>query len=505
MAGLRRRLRWGVSGAGLLALGALLGATGGGMVASASPPALNLPVSSALLSAAKASGDAAVVARAEAAAQAAAGSLPKVPSWVTAGKSAESLLADALLLSDLGIDDSALQSALATTQAALDTDAVTAARAARAAATANTAARYASTMAAQDQANYESLMSQLVSSAIFVYTGGSLTASVSPQAGALSAYAGVYAASVMSPGGVLAERQEVADAARRAASHARAEAKSAVQDSALAASALSNERAEESSLEASLLAYQTGPASAILSADHQAVAAQAAQYLASAGSLQFTPKKPLPALVTTTPVALTWAFEELGRPYVWGATGPGSFDCSGLTQYVWAKAGVAIPRVAADQYSWTVPVPLSDLLPGDLVFYGLNYIHHVGIYIGDGLMINAPYTGTVVQVSSIWWYDLAGFGRVHFAGTPVVPRQPPSASKPVQAAVVSTAKPVPSQAKPPPGWKPKPGSSTPLAVYPAKPSPSSKALPTTTASTAASSSDTTTPTSTTALVPLPQL
>ena len=86
-----------------------------------------------------------------------------------------------------------------------------------------------------------------------------------------------------------------------------------------------------------------------------------------------------------------------------------------MTQYVWRQAGVTIPRVAAAQYAWTIPVPLSQLLPGDLVFYGTTDIHHVGIYIGDGLMINAPHTGTVVQVSSIWWSDLAGFGRVHAA------------------------------------------------------------------------------------------
>ncbi len=133
--------------------------------------------------------------------------------------------------------------------------------------------------------------------------------------------------------------------------------------------------------------------------------------------------------MSTTSVALAWAFSELGKPYVWAATGPNSFDCSGLTQFVWRKAGVAIPRVAADQYSWTVPVPLSQLLPGDLVFFGTTDIHHVGIYIGDGLMINAPHTGDVVRVSSIWWSDLAGFGRVHASGVPVPQHMPPSARR----------------------------------------------------------------------------
>jgi peptidoglycan DL-endopeptidase CwlO len=99
------------------------------------------------------------------------------------------------------------------------------------------------------------------------------------------------------------------------------------------------------------------------------------------------------------------------------------------------------------------------------VFYGQTDIHHVGIYIGDGLMINAPHTGTVVQVSSIWWSDLAGFGRVHAPGTPVPLHQPPTVQKPAKPVVVPTAGPVPSQTKAPPGWKPKPGSSTPFEVY----------------------------------------
>ncbi|MDQ2725489.1 MAG: NlpC/P60 family protein, partial [Actinomycetota bacterium] len=139
--------------------------------------------------------------------------------------------------------------------------------------------------------------------------------------------------------------------------------------------------------------------------------------------MQFTPQAPLPAPVVTSTVALTWLFSELGKTYVYGATGPTTFDCSGLTQFVWNKAGVSIPRVAIDQDNYAVPVPLSDVRPGDLVFFGAD-VHHVGMYIGDGLMINAPHTGDVVRVSSIWWSDLVGFGRVHTPGTPVPSRAP---------------------------------------------------------------------------------
>ncbi|MST33199.1 NlpC/P60 family protein, partial [Acidimicrobiaceae bacterium USS-CC1] len=198
-------------------------------------------------------------------------------------------------------------------------------------------------------------------------------------------------------------------------------------------------------------------------------------------------KAPLPAPLSTTDVALTWAFAELGVPYLWGGTGAGGFDCSGLTQYVWGKAGVSIPRVAAAQYAWTDPVPLSQLTPGDLVFYGHGYIHHVGIYIGDGLMINAPYTGTVVQVSSIWWSDLAGFGRVHADGTPTASRQVPTPADPIRR-VVRSEKPVPSESKPPPGWKP------PKHVQHRASSPTSTSAPSTT--TAPPSTSTTAPPST---------
>ncbi len=207
------------------------------------------------------------------------------------------------------------------------------------------------------------------------------------------------------------------------------------------------------------------------------MASQAGAELLSAISLQFSPKGGIPAPLATTAVALKWAFAELGKPYVWGATGPNSFDCSGLTQFVWRQAGVSIPRVAAAQYAWTIPVPLSQLLPGDLVFYGKTDIHHVGMYIGDGLMINAPHTGTVVQVSSIWWSDLAGFGRVHAPGTPVPAHQPPNLTDPAAPEVIATPGPVPAQTAPPAGWKAKPGSSTPLAIYPG---PTATPAPTTT-------------------------
>jgi cell wall-associated NlpC family hydrolase len=124
------------------------------------------------------------------------------------------------------------------------------------------------------------------------------------------------------------------------------------------------------------------------------------------------PFVPFPRQLPQTAQAIALAIAQTGKPYVWGAAGPASFDCSGLMQWTWAQVGIGIPRVAADQQAWVIPVPISQLLPGDLVFFG-NPAHHVGMYVGNGMMVDAPHTGAFVEVTPIWWSDLAGFGRVH--------------------------------------------------------------------------------------------
>ena len=98
--------------------------------------------------------------------------------------------------------------------------------------------------------------------------------------------------------------------------------------------------------------------------------------------------------------AITAAYGELGRPYVWGATGPDEFDCSGLTQHVWAAAGVMLPRTSQEQADAGMSVPLSDIRPGDLVIYYAGDTH-VGIYVGQGLVIHAPRPGSVVQFAPV--------------------------------------------------------------------------------------------------------
>lgn len=93
--------------------------------------------------------------------------------------------------------------------------------------------------------------------------------------------------------------------------------------------------------------------------------------------------------------AVAFAYAQLNKPYVWGAAGPGSYDCSGLVQAAWAAAGVSIPRVTYDQWADLPHVSASSLQPGDLLFY--NGQGHVSMYVGDGYIIDAPRTGLNVQ------------------------------------------------------------------------------------------------------------
>jgi peptidoglycan DL-endopeptidase CwlO len=108
--------------------------------------------------------------------------------------------------------------------------------------------------------------------------------------------------------------------------------------------------------------------------------------------------------------AVAYAYGALGKPYVWGATGPASFDCSGLTQAAWGSAGVSLPRTTYTQIDAGRRVSRSQLAPGDLVFF-YSGISHVGLYIGGGQMIHAPRPGAPVRVAPIDEMPFAGATR----------------------------------------------------------------------------------------------
>ena len=112
-----------------------------------------------------------------------------------------------------------------------------------------------------------------------------------------------------------------------------------------------------------------------------------------------SPRPPAP-IGSGGAAAVAAAKSRLGLPYVWGAAGPDSFDCSGLTLWAWAHAGVSLPHFSGAQYASTAHVSMADLQPGDLVFES-NPGAHVAMYIGGGQIIASPHTGTVVQIQSL--------------------------------------------------------------------------------------------------------
>ncbi|HEX5427763.1 MAG TPA: C40 family peptidase [Pedococcus sp.] len=124
------------------------------------------------------------------------------------------------------------------------------------------------------------------------------------------------------------------------------------------------------------------------------------------------PPPPPPASRGGVSAVIGYAQAQLGKPYGWGASGPSSFDCSGLTMMAWRQAGVYLSHYTGAQWSETSRVAISDLRPGDLVFFGYSgpSSHHVGLYVGGGQMIEAPHTGAVVRYASIYRSDLLPYG-----------------------------------------------------------------------------------------------
>ncbi|GAB4104944.1 NlpC/P60 family protein [Micromonospora taraxaci] len=109
-------------------------------------------------------------------------------------------------------------------------------------------------------------------------------------------------------------------------------------------------------------------------------------------------------------VAVKFACAQIGKPYVWGAEGPNSYDCSGLMLAAWAKAGVSLPHNAAQQSRVTKDVSKGDLRPGDLVFY-YSDIHHVGMYVGGGWVVHASQAGQPVKMKKVDDGPIHSYGR----------------------------------------------------------------------------------------------
>ncbi|WP_329583361.1 NlpC/P60 family protein [Kitasatospora sp. NBC_01250] len=191
--------------------------------------------------------------------------------------------------------------------------------------------------------------------------------------------------------------------------------------------------------------------------------------------------------------AVAYALAQLGKPYLWGGIGPEAYDCSGLTSQAWLSAGVQIPRTSQDQWAQLPHVPLNQLRPGDLVVY-YESAEHVAMYIGGGLVVQAPHTGAFVRVSPIGMAPILGAVRPDpqnasdEAGgawkvpatlqdaetiTPIAPGPATAPGLPSEPPLPALLPVVPiSPSAPPSAAKPSPGSSSPSGASPSGGSPS---------------------------------
>jgi cell wall-associated NlpC family hydrolase len=195
-------------------------------------------------------------------------------------------------------------------------------------------------------------------------------------------------------------RQAIQAAIRRQADFVQAAKRAASTMTAQLAAAQAHAAALEAARQAALAAAASQQANA---AARQAAAAggpptsiQAPSWALGSGASQ-----------TQGDIAADWALSQLGKPYLWGGAGPESYDCSGLTMQAWAHAGVSLLHWTGYQWEEGPHVALDDLQRGDLLFFATNTadpstIHHVGIYIGNGMMVDAPYTGAFVRIDSMY-------------------------------------------------------------------------------------------------------
>jgi cell wall-associated NlpC family hydrolase len=123
------------------------------------------------------------------------------------------------------------------------------------------------------------------------------------------------------------------------------------------------------------------------------------------------PNVSIPTANTIGAQALRWALSRRGSPYVWGAAGPHAFDCSGLVMWAYAQVGISLPHFTGDQWDMGIHVGRNQLQPGDLVFFYPD-IGHVGLYLGNNLMVDAPDFGEVVQVQPVMWAYYVGAVRI---------------------------------------------------------------------------------------------
>ena len=198
---------------------------------------------------------------------------------------------------------------------------------------------------------------------------------------------------------LVAGRQNAVLASAAGASVAAAQAQAAAQDAAAAAKATYDKvAAQQADLQKQVAEYKA--VYDRLSAGEKRAASAVPARASRSDREAPAPSGPVVASSDAAQVAVDTAMAQRGKPYVWAASGPDSFDCSGLTAYAYRAAGISLPHSSALQSTMGKAVSRADLQPGDLVFF-YSPVSHVGIYIGNGQMVHAPTSGDVVKVASL--------------------------------------------------------------------------------------------------------
>ncbi len=195
-----------------------------------------------------------------------------------------------------------------------------------------------------------------------------------------------------------------------AAAQAEADARRAAADAATAeaSAALATLQEQQAQVQARVDRYEADFARLSAAEQARVTSTLAGPALAAPSAAAAAAAAPGPAAATAVQTALA----QVGDPYVWGSSGPDGFDCSGLTQYAYAAAGISLPHSSRAQSGLGTPVSRADLMPGDLVYF-YSPVSHVGIYVGDGKMVHARTHGLPVAVTSV---DQAGYrGAVRVA------------------------------------------------------------------------------------------
>ncbi len=195
-----------------------------------------------------------------------------------------------------------------------------------------------------------------------------------------------------------------------AAAQAEADARRAAADAATAeaSAALATLQEQQAQVQAQVDQYEADFARLSAAEQARVTTTLAGPALAAPSAAAAAAAAPGPAAATAVQTALA----QVGDPYVWGSSGPDGFDCSGLTRYAYAAAGISLPHSSRAQSGLGTPVSRADLMPGDLVYF-YSPVSHVGIYVGDGKMVHARTHGLPVAVTSV---DQAGYrGAVRVA------------------------------------------------------------------------------------------